>query len=93
MPHRTGRAASVVMVSDANGHGSGVYIGNGLVLTAAHVVGDSKTVTLHSDRDLPGEVLWSNKKYDLALVRFSVTVPDMPAARLDLPCAGAWRGP
>lgn len=64
-------ASPHLKVSDPLGHGSGVHIGNGYVLTAAHVVGANKimTVTDSERRVLAGEVLWSNAAYDVALLK------------------------
>ena len=72
-PHH--HALSTVMVSDEGGHGSGVHIGNGYILTAAHVVEDNKTMTImDSDRKTqPGTVLWKNTVYDVALIRVKDT--------------------
>lgn len=74
---------TVVKVILKNGHGSGVSIGNGYVLTAAHVVQDSKTATLKTKdgRNMEAVVLWSNKEYDIALLRFQGG--NMDAASLD----------
>lgn len=67
------RAESVVKVMPGNSHGSGVHIGNGYVITAAHVVEDAKTVTLKSTvGDIQkADVLWVNKAYDVALLKAS----------------------
>lgn len=61
---------SVVKLSLDGGHGSGVHIGNGYILTAAHVVGDEKELKLKTDTGVEGvvEVIWSAKAYDIALV-------------------------
>lgn len=75
--------SAVVKVKLPGGHGSGVSIGNGYVLTASHVVGTEKTVTLKlSDGSIqPATVMWSSKEYDIALLR---TSPDrIGAARLE----------
>jgi S1-C subfamily serine protease len=74
--------AATVKVVLPKGHGSGVHIGNGFVLTAAHVAGDASTVELKSKdgKKRQADVLWINKAYDIALLR---TSPEMlPAARL-----------
>lgn len=62
---------TVVKVVLKNGHGSGVAIGNGFILTAAHVVQDNKMVMLKTKdgRTRPADVLWSNTDYDIALLR------------------------
>ena len=76
-------AGSAVRIETPTGLGSGVYIGNGVVITAAHVVADAPAamvdghltgpavVTLRSDAGdvQQGEVLWLNKEYDIAAVR------------------------
>ncbi|MEV4606224.1 trypsin-like peptidase domain-containing protein [Neorhizobium sp. LMR1-1-1.1] len=75
--------AATVKVILTNGHGSGVHIGNGFVVTAAHVAGDAATVELKTKdgKIRPADVLWVNKTYDIALLR---TSPEMlPAAHLD----------
>ncbi|MBE6705040.1 MAG: trypsin-like serine protease [Ruminococcaceae bacterium] len=53
-------------------HGSGVvYKSNGYILTNAHVVKDIKnlTVILNDGTSLPGSVLYSDEKADLAVVK------------------------
>jgi serine protease Do len=62
-----------VRLEASGGLGSGVHIGNGLVITAAHVVSQNKSMKVFGDDnrvlDEAGEVLWSNAKYDVALIR------------------------
>lgn len=67
-------AGSVVFLGDARGHGSGVHIGNGYILTAAHVVRDETTmdVTTDTGETVKGTVLWANKAHDVAMVRAEV---------------------
>lgn len=66
-------AISTVMLSDLDGtgHGSGVHIGGGLVLTAAHVVTGADAMELSDSlkRKQKATVLWASKAYDVALVR------------------------
>ncbi|MCG7507047.1 S1 family peptidase [Mesorhizobium retamae] len=65
-------ASSVVRIETDTGLGSGVYIGGGVVITAAHVVATSSgTIKLRSDDGdvQQGEVLWINQQYDIAAVR------------------------
>lgn len=64
-------ATEVVKVVLPDGHGSGTHIGNGYILTAAHVVGGSQEVTLKASNgsEQKGTVLWANRTYDVALVR------------------------
>src|SRR5262249_29611063 len=64
--------AAVVAVKPDDGHGSGFFISrDGYLLTNHHVVGDNKfvTVKLTTGRQMPGEVLRSNKARDIALVK------------------------
>lgn len=65
------KAASIVKVVRPMGHGSGVHVGGGFFLTAAHVIDDAKTVSLKTsdNKTLPAEVLWRNVDYDIALLR------------------------
>lgn len=88
-------AGPVVIVSDdVGGHGSGVHIGNGYILTAAHVVEQYPTMNITDDRGekRTGAVLWSNKTYDVALIQ----VDDAPLETSRLAChapmtIGAWQ--
>jgi S1-C subfamily serine protease len=64
--------AAVVTIKLDGGHGSGFFISrDGYLLTNHHVVTDNKfvTVKLTTGRQLPGEVLRSNKERDIALVK------------------------
>jgi SpoVK/Ycf46/Vps4 family AAA+-type ATPase len=66
------QAAVVTVKLDGGGHGSGFFISrDGYLLTNQHVVTDNKfvTVKLTTGRQLPGEVLRSNKARDIALVK------------------------
>jgi serine protease Do len=65
------------------GEGSGFIISaDGLILTNNHVLGGAKTVnvTLSDDRTVTGEVLGTDPRTDVALVR--ITAPDLSAATL-----------
>jgi S1-C subfamily serine protease len=56
-------AQAAVMVDLGNdSHGSGVYIGNGFVLTAGHVTDDKKTVKVRTQvgQVVDGRVLWGS---------------------------------
>ncbi|WP_164903167.1 S1 family peptidase [Rhizobium leguminosarum] len=68
---------SVVMVNLADGHGSGVHIGNGLVVTAAHVADGTKPIKIKSSdgAEADAEVLWANKAYDVALLSTKGKIP------------------
>lgn len=63
-------ASFAVKIDLADRHGSGAHIGNGYVLTAAHVVetGAPKVIT-DTGATIDAEVLWINKDYDIALLR------------------------
>jgi S1-C subfamily serine protease len=70
-PHFATRTApSNLLLSDKDGHGSGVYIGGGFVLTAAHVPGEEKTMDAKAEdgSTRTATVLWSNHLYDVALM-------------------------
>lgn len=82
--------SSTLKVETATGHGSGVHIGDGLVLTAAHVASDGVAVRLKADdgtiRD--ATVVWSSKGHDIALLR---TSPDGLSAS-PMSCAPVVKG-
>lgn len=83
--------SATVKVVVGNGHGSGVHIGGGLYLTAAHVVGDEKLVRLKTDRgnEASAHVMWVAKAYDVALVSADTNLPAKPAT---LNCAEVYVG-
>lgn len=64
-------ASYSVKVVMPQSHGSGTHIGDGYIVTAAHVVDDAKTVRIKADRGNQryADVLWVNKAYDIALLR------------------------
>lgn len=74
--------AATVKVMMPNGFGSGVAIGGGSIVTAAHVVGDAKQAKIKTrdGSEVDADVLWANKDYDVALLRTSANIP---AAVLD----------
>ena len=55
--------------------GSGVHIGEGYIITAAHVVDGAKTarVKARDGKEYEADVLWANKAYDIALVQVADT--------------------
>lgn len=67
------------------GQGSGFIIDrSGMILTNAHVVdqADKVTVTLQDGREFPGEVLGKDRVTDLAVVKISESVSNLPVAPL-----------
>jgi S1-C subfamily serine protease/AAA+ superfamily predicted ATPase len=80
--------AAVVTIQIEGGHGSGFFISkDGYLLTNHHVVTENKfvTVKLTTGRQLPGEVLRTNKTRDIALVKVNESgMPALPL-RLDVP--------
>lgn len=89
-PHPTVQlpGATVKVIPDV-GHGSGVHIGGGYILTAAHVV-TSRNIELKLDdgSHQPAHVLWTSPFHDVALL---LTDPSMGHAplRCDIPVPGA----
>lgn len=80
-PAATPLPGSTVKIVMEQGHGSGVHIGNGYVVTAAHVVGDNvPRVKLDDGSEQEAVVLWANKAHDIALLR---TASTMSASSLD----------
>lgn len=75
--------SATVKIFPASGHGSGVHIGDGFIVTAAHVVGDAKEVQVKAKggENRKADVLWVNKAYDIALLRTSSA--GLGAAKLD----------
>lgn len=71
MPAAPGVEAAVVKVELPNGHGSGVHIGGGFVISAAHVAEKAAKVKLRSEggKAVEGTVLWVNSAYDIALIK------------------------
>ncbi|MFZ1741881.1 MAG: serine protease [Pontixanthobacter sp.] len=62
---------STVKINVAGGHGSGVQIAPGLILTAWHVVNEPGYLEIEGERGrvYEAERLWANQKYDIALIR------------------------
>jgi putative serine protease PepD len=75
-----------------SGTGSGFAIGGGLVLTNAHVVGDSRTVTVRTaaDRRMPATVLGTDADTDVAVLRLpaDAQLPALPLGDSDTLQAG-----
>lgn len=70
-----------VKVMLTQGHGSGVFIGQGSVITAAHVVEGATTVDLLLDngKAVKADVLWASKEFDIAHLRIRGDVDLAPA--------------
>lgn len=68
---------ATVIVKLEQGHGSGVHIGNGLILTAAHVVNgeDKITVSYQSGITRPATVLGLDKAHDVAVLETTYAGP------------------
>ena len=80
--------AAVVTVKIEGAHGSGFFISrDGYLLTNHHVVTENKFVTikLTTGRQLPGEVVRTNKTRDIALVKVNESGMTALPLRLDLP--------
>lgn len=63
---------AVVKVLVDGGHGSGVHIGNGYIITAAHVLRSDaqyNAVEFKNGAEFPFEVLWRSEQYDIAAIR------------------------
>jgi S1-C subfamily serine protease len=78
-------APAVVSVQSDRGAGSGSIIDpSGLVLTSAHVVRNSKnvTVTLSDKRKVRGQVIASTRNPDLALIRLQNVGGDLPSINI-----------
>jgi putative serine protease PepD len=77
---------AVVQLETGSGLGSGfIFTTDGHILTAAHVVGNSKTLTIRlgDGRTLSGTVLGSDRNTDVAVVKMD-PIADMPVASLAL---------
>lgn len=75
MPHDAhafpGPASATVLVDIGDGHGSGVHLGGGKVLTANHVVERAEHILVSDDNGYSrtATVLWANPTLDVALVQ------------------------
>lgn len=66
-------ASFAVKIDMPEKHGSGVHVGGGYILTAAHVAdgGAGMKVITDTGASKDVEVLWLNKDYDIALLRIA----------------------
>ncbi len=62
---------STPKIEMALGHGSGVHIGNGIILTAAHVVkgNDTVTIKLYNKKEYKARPIFLDEERDIALVQ------------------------
>ena len=68
------------------GVGSGVYIGNGLIVTARHVVRDTTGTMMVTDQFGERAVAatkWISKTTDVAVIKLNSALPSLPASALD----------
>ena len=80
----------VVTVYAGRGHGSGFVIGENLVLTNHHVVGESKKVSVKfgSGFEVQGEVIAYNSGRDVAALRIQASLPKYFSIERDIPAVG-----
>lgn len=76
---------SVHLIEKGDGNGSGVMIRPFLMLTAAHVVGDGKDITV-GPKKLPAKLIHKDEVADIALLHVAVACPCAPLA--DIPEVG-----
>ena len=71
--------ASVHLVNVRGGNGSGVMVAPFLMLTAAHVVGDGKDITV-GPKAYPAKLVHKDEKNDIALLHVAIVCPCAPFA-------------
>lgn len=66
----TALPSPTVKILVGSGHGSGVHIGNGYIITAGHVTEGQTSVTIKTKdgKEAKGEILWLNHASDVSLV-------------------------
>lgn len=75
-------SATMKLSVEGGGHGSGTHIGGGYVITAAHVADNGKmTARFRDGPERETVLLWSNKEYDIALLK--IDGEGITAAALD----------
>lgn len=82
-----------VRVEVEDGHGSGVYIGDGLILTASHVVNQDSSpwVIAPTGEKVTGRVVYIDTRFDIAMVEIVTTEAFEPFAK-ELACREPWVG-
>jgi len=80
---RESRSATV-LIKRPNGHGSGVHIGNGYILTASHVVKGEGAIEIATEdgSSAPARLVWISTDYDVALLH----VDNLSMGRATLDC-------
>lgn len=75
--------SDVKVIAVNAGHGSGVHIGGGYIVTAAHVLGGDTTYKVldKSGSQWAAEILWKNTTYDIGLIR--IANANLPVPSLD----------
>jgi len=63
------KADPIVRVLVKGGSGTAFHIGNGNFLTASHVASEGTVSLVVNDGEVPAEVVWTNKAYDVTLLR------------------------
>lgn len=82
-------AVEITWIADAQheGIGSGVYVGNGLIVTARHVVRDATGNTMvvidQAGEHATATVKWVSPTTDVAVLKLSAPLPNLPAVSLD----------
>jgi serine protease Do len=76
--------AATVEVVTPGGHGSGVYLGHGYVLTAGHVAKDAATLGVkdRNGNQSPATVLWYDANADVGLLVLNAPLAGVKAAPL-----------
>ncbi|WP_323029442.1 S1C family serine protease [Castellaniella defragrans] len=83
-------ADGVVTIYAGNGHGSGFIIGENLIITNHHVVGEADVVTvkLGHDFETTGKVIAYNSGKDVAAIKIAGSLPKYFSIDRSLPAVG-----
>jgi S1-C subfamily serine protease len=65
--------SAFVRIDVGVGHGSGTHLGNGYILTAAHVAyaAEGAMVSTRDGQVMPAELVWSDQSLDVAIIKVS----------------------
>lgn len=68
---------AAVKITTATGHGSGVHIGRGYIVTSAHVIKGNAVVSVKTEdgKTAAATILWSDAVHDIALLRTPLAMP------------------